>query len=232
MKAVVGIPVFVLPLAAMGLLWAHGDSTAKTAQMEIVLEWKDGQTVKAVDPGHVFAPGDMLRFNFHPTFDGFLYVTDQSSSGKSVLLFPRDETGKDNHIQSGLGYVIPASKQGWFRVEGPAGYETVYFVVSPADLGTVPGYVPLAPPVPSVAPPGSLRPRCDDEVLKARGDCVDISAGPKVLTPGDSLPGSFSSLPEATSRDLIVIKKPTSSVISTGSTLTGPAIYTFRIAHN
>ena len=78
MTAVWAIPLVAVPVAAAGLLWSQTEQAVKPAQMEIVLEQKDGSNIKAVDPGHVFAPGDLLRFNFHPTFDGFLYVMDQS----------------------------------------------------------------------------------------------------------------------------------------------------------
>jgi hypothetical protein len=75
---------------------------------------------------------------------------------------------------------------------------------------TLPAQAPL--------PPG-LKPRCDDSIFRARGDCVDTSAGPKV--------------PEndTRSRGLVFIREKKSSVISSPTPLTGPVVYEFRLAH-
>ena len=151
--------------------------------MEIFLEKKDGAKVHLMDPGHVFKEGDLVRFRFRAAFPGFLYVINQSSSCKYTLLFPKDETGRDNHVQAAKDYMIPATEKGWFRIEGPPGYETVYFLVAPASLGGAPPeYVPLPPPPPATAAPFDVHPRCDDEIFKARGDCVDMDAGAQSLS--------------------------------------------------
>src|SRR5579872_6005202 len=100
-------------------------------RMEIVVEKKSAAGPKSMDPGHVFEPGDLIRFRFKTNFSGYLYVLDQSTSGKSILLFPKDETGRENKVDSGREYLLPASGLGWFKVEGPAGHEVVYWVVSP-----------------------------------------------------------------------------------------------------
>ncbi len=43
---------------------------------------------KAIDPGLVLDPGDLLRFRFRTTFDGYLYVIDAGTSGAQTLSFP------------------------------------------------------------------------------------------------------------------------------------------------
>ena len=54
-----------------------------------------------------------------------------AARAKYGQLFPREETGQDNHIAAGQG--IPgAGDRTVFRIAGPAGYETVYWLVSPA----------------------------------------------------------------------------------------------------
>src|ERR1019366_8682772 len=102
-------------------------------RMELVLERLDRDTWRAIDPGLVLAQGDRVRFKFRTNFDGFLYVMNQSTSGTYEQLFPRDETGQDNRISASKEYQVPATSAA-FRIAGPAGYETVYWLVSPGRL--------------------------------------------------------------------------------------------------
>ena len=89
-------------------------------RMEIMLERLDGGAWHTIDPGLVLAQGDRVRFRFRTNFDGYLYVTNQSTSGKYEQLFPREETGQDNHIAAGKEYQVPATAT-VFRIAGPAG---------------------------------------------------------------------------------------------------------------
>ena len=99
-------------------------------RMELMLERLDGSTWKTIDPALVLAQGDRVRFRFRTNFDGYLYVTNQSTSGKYEQLFPREETGQDNHIVAGKDYQVPATSVA-FRIAGPPGHEVVYWLVSP-----------------------------------------------------------------------------------------------------
>jgi hypothetical protein len=204
-------------------------------RMEIVVEQKLPAGVKAMDPGHVFESGDLVRFRFKANFSGSLYVMDQSTSGKYVLLFPKDETGNDNKVESGKEYLLPATNHGWFRVEGPAGYEIVYWVVSPQDLGKRTGE--RTSPIPSLPapkidqlPPGTT-PRCDDTIFRARGDCVDTSAGVKPVAKDGSVPENLAPFSTARERDLAFLKQDTVSMVSSPEPLAGPVIYEFHLAH-
>src|ERR1035438_9643913 len=102
---------------------------------------------------------------------------NESSSGTYEQLFPRQETGQDNRIDASQEYRIPATSAA-FRIAGPAGYETVYWLVTPGRVNDAAArYQPppaskAAPPASKAAPP-ALIPRCDDAILKSRGDCVD-----------------------------------------------------------
>src|SRR5690349_4199544 len=119
-------------------------------RMEIVLERRDAGAWHAVDPGLVLEQNDRVRFRFHTNFDGYLYVMNQSTSGTYSMLFPSEETGRENQIHSGKDYVVPAT-QTLFRIAGPPGHEIVYWMVSPAELQTdeaKPQYVPLPPSPP------------------------------------------------------------------------------------
>ena len=198
-------------------------------RMELVLERLDRDTWRAIDPGLVLAQGDRVRFKFRTNFDGFLYVMNQSTSGTYEQLFPRQETGQDNAIAASKEYQVPATSAA-FRIAGPAGYETVYWLVSPARLNdTAPRYQP--PPATKAAPP-TLIPRCDDTILKSRGDCVDPSAGPKLVPRGEPLPQNLNA-PEIgrEPRDLLFLRQKNTAVISSPVPLAGPVIYEFRLAH-
>jgi hypothetical protein len=198
-------------------------------RMELVLERLDRDTWRAIDPGLVLAQGDRVRFKFRTNFDGFLYVMNQSTSGTYEQLFPRDETGQDNRISASKEYQVPATSAA-FRIAGPAGYETVYWLVSPGRLSdTAPRY---QPPPAAKSPPPTLIPRCDDTILKSRGDCIDPSAGPKLVPRGEPLPQNLTDPGVGREqRDLLFLRQKDTAVISSPVPLNGPVIYEYRLAH-
>ena len=202
----------------------------QTQRMEITLERQEGNLWKAVDPGFVFEKGDRIRFRFRANFDGYLYVMDYGTSGNYSLLFPREETGRENKIASGKEYRIPAT-QALFRIDGPAGPDIVYWMVSPVALASGDaGTVPL--PLPKAKQPSKiLLPRCDDSIFRARGECIDSSAGLRSIPETDELPENLKSIPHAKSRELVIMRKEDSSLVSSPVPMTGPVIYQFRLAH-
>jgi hypothetical protein len=196
-------------------------------RMEIMLERHEAGRWHTIDPGLVLDQGDQVRFRFRTNFDGYLYVSNQSTSGKYEQLFPREETGQNNRILAGEEYRVPATAAA-FRIAGPAGHEVVYWLVSPARLGDVQPRLGL----PSTkSPPHTLIPRCDDERLKARGDCVDTSAGPKLVPRDADMPADLSDAATRSQRDLMFLRQQDTAVISSPEPLTGPVIYEFRLAH-
>jgi hypothetical protein len=221
----------LVPLTVVALLplaWSQTKSMSQGAHhMELSLERYDGNTWKTVDPGLILAQGDHVRFRFHTNFDGFLYVTNQSTSGTYEQLFPRDETGQDNHIVSGKDYQVPSTSVA-FKIAGPAGHEVVYWLMSPTRL-TDPLKRPAAPSG-GTPTPLTLTPRCDDGVMKARGDCVDSSAGLKLI-PRDVQVSKDLAAANAASRDLLLIRQQNTAVVSSPAPLTGPVIYEFQLAH-
>ncbi len=187
---------------------------AQTAsRMEITLERRDGNAWKSVDPGLVLAANERVRFRFKSNFKGYLYVINHSTSGTSTLLFPRQDTGSVNRIEAGREYVVP-STQGAFRVAGPAGYDVISWMVSPVALSA-----PSLPERTETPLSAEMKPRCDDTIFKARGDCVDTAAGPK------------SQADDASSRELVFMRQKNSSVIASPNPLRGPVVYEFRLAH-
>ena len=224
-------------IAAFAMLAAAtaAGQTKKLAQgpnrIEITLERLEDITWRAVEPGLVFDTGDRVRFRFRANFDGYLYVMDQATSGNYETLFPREDTGEQNRIEAGQEYVVPATTQGLFRITGPPGYDVLYWLVTPLSLGAAPKYQPLPPPPKSGPVPPRLTPRCDDTIFKARGECVDSSAGPKGVKPAEKLPENLSGVPGAASRELMFIREQNSSVVASPAPIAGPVIYEFRVAH-
>ena len=213
-----------------------GSPTAKTAEatpatptsamlVDITLERRRDGKIEPMAAGHVFATGDVIRLKLTSHYDGYLYVMNQGTSGKFATVYPSMQTGSDNRIHMMKQYLVPAVEDGWFQVDGPAGFDVLYFLLSPSALAT--------PPIASFAAPGpisSLRPRCNDEIFKARGDCTDISAGPAAVTPGQALPAPIAPLADGASRDITFTNKANGTVGVAGESA-APMLYTFRLAH-
>jgi hypothetical protein len=183
---------------------------------------------RKVDSALVFDQGDRVRFRLSANFQGYLYVMNHGTAGTYELLFPRSDTGSDNVIEASKDYVVPAT-QGWFRVGGPAGQDIIYWLVSPVALNRE--YTPLHPPPARTSPAPSMRPRCDDSILKARGECVDSTAGVRPVDADETLPGNFASAAAATPRDLLFIQEKGGVELSSQSPLSGPVVYELRLAH-
>ncbi|MCS7027088.1 MAG: DUF4384 domain-containing protein [Bryobacteraceae bacterium] len=201
-------------------------------RMELTLERYDGVSWRSVDPGRVFASGDRIRFRFRTNFSGFLYVMNQGTGGSYTQLFPTEEAGLQNRVEPEQEYYIPATKDGSFRIAGPAGHDVIYWMVTPAAIGAPHQPAPLPPPPPLEAvPPPSMTPRCDDAIFRARGDCIDASAGPKPVLRGQSLPANLEQVKPAASEDFVFLKSQNRSVVTAQSKLTGPVVFEYRLAH-
>ena len=130
---------------------------------------------------------------------------------------------------AGRDYSVPSTSS-VFRIAGPAGFEIVYWLITPARLTDAPpGFPP--PPAARKAPPTTLVPRCDSTVLRARGDCIDTSAGPKLVPRGEDLPPNLARAAGQNPDNLMVMREKDTAVISSPQPLTGPVIYEFRLAH-
>lgn len=215
-----------------------------TTSLIIRLEQNKGDRVIAMLPEHVFDPGDIVRFRLTSGMDGYLYVVNQGSSGGYSSLFPAPGTPTDNRIRKGSDYLVPSTADGWFQIEGPAGFDVVYFLLSPTpltisadrqkptdDQGKPSQGMPTAgqgAPNPS-ALSNSLKPRCNDAIFKARGECVDDSAGPAPLARGAPVPPQISIAAPNASRDIVFVNEGDSVAASAPSST--PVVYTFRLAH-
>src|SRR5690349_22949492 len=104
----------VLLLSSAAIAQNAFSPASGTHRMEITLERLDGRTWKSIDSRLVLGAEDRIRFKFKANFEGYLYVTNQSTSGTTQMLFPREDTGAANHIEPGREYVVPATA-GYFR---------------------------------------------------------------------------------------------------------------------
>jgi hypothetical protein len=209
-------------LAVAAVCFSLPGSTQDARKIRIVLERLQNSTWKEVDPGLVFDQGDRIRFRVTTNFDGYLYVVNYGTSGKYSVLFPSADAGSDNKIVNGEPHQIP-SGSAIFRVAGPAGQEIVYWMVSPIPLpnsGSIP--VPQKPKEPAI-----LMPRCDDNLLRARGECIDSSAGVRDLQTGEPEELDAAGKPA----DLTFLREDKKSVVATTGPAQGPMVYEFRISH-
>jgi hypothetical protein len=226
----IGLSILVATITLFGVLPIL---CAQQQRMQIIVEQRVGKSIQQMNPQHVFAAGDFVRFRFRSSFDGYLYVTDQSTSGKYVTLFPDSSAKTSNRITRDKDYLVPTSSGSWFRVDNPPGYETIFFLVSQTSLNqeTSKPEAPKLGPAP-ITPPADLLPRCNDAIFQARGDCVDGLAGPRGVPQSDAIPRGLPETTSPASRDLTIINKPTSSVIAPAGNDQAPIIYEFRLAHH
>jgi hypothetical protein len=202
--------------------------------ISIRLEQKVGDSTKTVQQNKVFRNGEILRFRLTSRIAGYLYVVDKGSSGQTTTLFPiAAGTGAQNRIQPDQTMVVPAIGDGWFEVSGPSGFDTIYILVSASPILIPPAAVPESPenrqnPAP---PPSNLLPRCDDQIFKARGDCVDPSAGAAPLPPDAPVPRELVPFAKSAARDIILTDDGDEVTVKAAPSAKLPLIYTFRLAH-
>ena len=217
-------------LAVLAPLALVAQSQSQSQSMEIVLERNEAGAWKTIDPGLVLKSGDLLRFRFRATFDGYLYVINSGTSGGQSLLFPADNTGRNNRVEAGREYLVPATGAS-FQVAGPAGHDVVYWLISPVPLDGNPAAALNSNRAPR--PAGKLIPRCDQSIFRARGLCIDSSAGPRNVADPAALPDAIStSAPNLQARELVIVQDKNRSRVSSSGKLTGPIVYEFRLAHS
>ena len=195
--------------------------------LEISIEQQVGGQSVPMPPKHVLNSGDTIRIRVTSHFDGYLYIMDQGTSGRFSTVFPSAAAGSDNQVHEEQSYLIPTTADGWFQISGPAGFDVLYILLSPS---------PIAPPsAASFAAPGpvnSLKPRCNDAIFRARGDCIDPLAGAAPLPQGEPLPAPIAPLAGSASRDITITRQKDAVTVTGQANQTAPLIYTFRLAHH
>ena len=202
--------------------------------ISIRLEQKSGDDSKTVPQNTVFHNGDILRFRLTSRIAGYLYIVDKGTTGQTTTLFPvASGTGGQNRIEPDQTMVVPAIGDGWFEVSGPSGFDTIYLLVSSTPILIPPAAVPESqePENPQSAPPSNLLPRCDDEIFKARGECIDASAGVRPLPSDAAVPRELIPFAKSAARDIILTDDGDGVTVKPAPSAKLPLIYTFRLAH-
>ena len=67
-------------------------------------------------------------------------------------------------------------------------------------------------------------------MLRARGECIDRSAGPRLIPRGGDVPGNLAAANQGT-QDLLVVRQKNTTVVASPVPLDGPLLYEFHLAH-
>lgn len=201
--------------------------------ISIHLEQKNGDQTKTVPQNTVFHNGNILRFRLISRIAGYLYVVDKGTTGQTTTLFPVSTgPGSQNKIAPDQTMVVPAMGDGWFEVSGPSGFDTIYLLVSSSPILIPPAAaIPETQETPQNTLPPNLLPRCNDEIFKARGDCIDPSAGVTPLPSDAPVPRELVPFAKSASRDIILTDDGDGVTVKPAPSAKLPLIYTFRLAH-
>jgi hypothetical protein len=157
-------------------LWAQNQPTSPRRAsdreyLDLVMERFEDKQWKALDPQTVLDNGDSLRFRLQASFSGYLYAYYRGSGGEAEWLYPSPVSTSNNRIQSGATYVIPSSSTS-YAVSGKAGFDVVYWLISPKPLSGG----DRMPPRDDERVPRTMIPRCREDVTDKTA-CLDGRAG-------------------------------------------------------
>ncbi len=220
----IALAISGLALAAAALA-QEPPSVDSSSSVEVRLELRKAEGWQPVESTAVFNANDEIRFRFRTSFPGYLYVLNRASNGETDWLFPRPEQGQTSRVEPGPAYLIPGTR-GSFVVGGTPGFDVTYWVVSPSPLDTPRTTMPEP-----ASQPSTLIPRCREQVLKARGLCVDERAGPRPLSQPEQVPSQLRQGAQLAARDLKFRAESGQTRISAKVSPTGVIVYEFRIAH-
>lgn len=220
-------------IASICAHWCAGQTANVPPRISLTLERLGPSGWAIVPPGLVCHQSDRLRFRVETSFPGALYVIDYGTSGRNTMLFPGETAGTDNRLEAGASKTIPAASA-TFRVDGPPGYDMIYWMVWPLGRSAADRTPPPIPePSPSAVPSAAtIHPRCDDALLRARGDCIDLRAGPQSSNSTAQLPPGLAAIPELKPRDLVILNDKDRALISLPNESGGWITYVFRLAHD
>jgi hypothetical protein len=212
--------------------YIQSQSTNSTGLISIRLEQKIGDDSKTVPQNTVFHNGDILRFRLTSRIAGYLYIVDKGTTGQTTTLFPvLTGTGAQNRIEPDQTIVVPAMGDGWFEVSGPSGFDMIYILVSSSPILIPPAAEPETQESQQNTLPANLLPRCNDEIFKARGECIDSSAGAAPLPPDAPVPRELVPFAKSAARDIILTDDGDGVTVKPPPSAKLPRIYTFRLAH-
>lgn len=198
-----------LPLLALSAAAQTSRRAQPARWLDVTLDRMEGGKWLPAEPGRVMKQGEHVRFRFKANFAGYVYVVNHGTSGVRALLFPNADAGMDNTVQAAKEYRVPSTMAS-FRIDGPAGHDQVFWIISPTPLSESEALTLTSSPPPEPR----LLPRCDETLMRARGECVDTKAGPRMI-----------------SRELTIVQKNETAHVSVVGRLTKPLLYQFRLAH-
>ncbi len=161
-----------MPRLALCVAWI-ALAGAADGPISLSIERAAGEKWNAVDSAIVFQGGDEVRFRFRSTEAGYLYILNESARGERSWIYPRPDDPAGNRIEADRDYIIPPGDAA-FRVADEPGYDSLYYILTSVRL---PGLPSAMPPVERPPARNTLIPRCSEGTLRARGLCMDNSAG-------------------------------------------------------
>jgi len=203
-------------------------------QYWIELTGRDG-TKQRVTTDRVFRSGERIKLFITTNREGYLYLLNIGSSGRSRLLYPHPRMRpSENFIQADTPYEVPQG--GAIRFDDTPGEETVLLMLSPQPMNDIlPGggqafqppapSAPAYPPPPMSAgfPPAPSAPAYPPPPAYQAG----ASQGPAYLPPP---PPSAGYTPEETNRFLSVASAKGSKDLVLETDNTGPQPASYAVA--
>jgi hypothetical protein len=115
-----------------------GEGTGKHVGLKVSLyQMSRDCDLSLVPPGRTFESGERLRFGIETNIDGYLYIVQRGSSGRTDLLFPAAKINEGaNRLLRGAELMVPGAK--WFTFDATPGTERLQFVVSRKPLDIIP----------------------------------------------------------------------------------------------
>ena len=156
---------------------------------------KSGETQR-VTTDRVFRAGERIRLHVLSNRDGFLYLINIGSTGRSTVLFPSvATTPARNAVRAGEPVIIPSNGQ--IRFDDNPGEESLLFVFSPAfNEDALPGR-----PTVSALPEDVARFLADAEARGAKDLVLEVDAA-------DTRPAAYAVAPSTSMRDgrLVIVR--------------------------
>jgi len=120
----------------------------------LTLQWRllkrgNGNKPEEADASKEFETGDQLRLAVTTNQTGYLYIISQPKGKDAVVIFPDVRINKGrNYVLKDKEYVVPSfcpaypdPKDCWFRMDPPAGTETLIVIFSRDKITTLPNQV-------------------------------------------------------------------------------------------
>ena len=95
-----------------------------------------GPVTISLESGDLVYPGERFQIRFRPDDGMFLYVVNVSNGGDAGLLFPHPRIDIPHSLEGAKHYSLPA-ENGYWKVDGNSGTETVFLLGSENEVNDV-----------------------------------------------------------------------------------------------